>query len=456
MKKILALTLALIVTAALFVGCGDGDSSSKAESKADASSSAAVESTAESTPDSAAESAADSTAPESTDDSSMSIDEKQKAMVAPADAPFTPDHDNITDNMLRRSEHSFGDPERLIAKLKEAKSGEVKKLTQIVFLGDSITAGSGATNSKYQFVKQYENWFKENVSVLCKVTNAGIGATDSYLGVHRVDKDVLSLEPDIIFIEFINDRDDEFYQTTMDSLIRKCLAAPSNPAVVLVEMSLKGGGNCQTAHSAAAETYKVPVLSYHDAITPEIEAGNFTFDDLSKDGTHPNSIGHTWVAKIIENFCEQVLKADRMPEIKPFDTSIESPTGDKYAGGKVSDSTTGDITVADQGNWLDGTTPWNFQNGWSVGEPGTITFEMEFKNLGMVYYKDVSGKAGIANVAVDGKDVMQVDGDFTGGWGSYAANVECYSSDETAKHTVTVTIPEGDKTQFEILAWLIS
>ena len=355
-----------------------------------------------------------------------------------------------------RSIHSRGNTDRLTAKLKAAKSGKEKKLTQIAFLGDSITAGSGSTNSKYQFTKQFDTWFKENVNVLYKVTNAGIGATDSYLGVHRVEKDVFSVEPDIIFIEFINDRDDIFYQTTMDSLIRKCLAQPNNPAVVLVEMSLEGGGNCQSAHSAAAATYDVPVLSYHDAITPEIEAGNFAFSDLSKDGTHPNNIGHTWVAKIIENFCEQCMNSDDEPEVTAFDASVESPTGDKYADGRVVDSESEEVKVTDQGKWLDGSTPWNFQNGWSVGEPASITFEMEFKNLGMVYYKETSGKAGIVNVAVDGEDVMQVDGDFTGGWGSYAANVECYSSDEVKKHTVTVTMPEGDKTQFEVLAWLLS
>lgn len=454
MKKLMALTLAILLTAALFVGCGSGDSSSGSESKAEASSDAASapESKAEeSKADAPAESAA-----ESTSDSSQSMNDRYEAMVAPAAEPFTPDYDNMTDAMLRRSVHSNGNTDRLIAKLKEAKSGEPKKLTQIVFLGDSITAGSGATNSKYQFVKQYDKWFKENVSVLCNVTNAGIGATDSYLGVHRADKDVLSVNPDIIFIEFINDRDDEFYQTTMDSLIRKCLAAPSNPAVVLVEMSLKGGGNCQTAHSAAAETYGVPVLSYHDAITPEIEAGNFSFDDLSADGTHPNNIGHSWVAKIIENYCEQMLKADRMPEIEPFDTSIASPTGDKYAGSKISDISTEDVTVTDMGPWVEASTPYNFQNGWSTGTPGTITFEMEFKNLGMVYYKDVKGNPAMAEVAVDGEKVMEVDSDFKGGWGSYAANVEVYASDEVKKHTVTVTVPEGEKTEFEVLAWLVS
>ena len=150
------------------------------------------------------------------------------------------------------------------------------------------------------------------------------------------------------------------------------------------------------------------------------------------------------------------MNSDTTPEVKPFDSTIESPTGDKYAGSRVVDNQSEEVKVTDAGEWLDVSTPWNFQNGWSVGKPSTITFEMEFKNLGMVYYKDVTGKAGIANVAVDGEEVMKVDGDFTGGWGSYAANVECYSSDEVKKHTVTVTIPEGDKVQFEVLAWLIS
>ena len=162
------------------------------------------------------------------------------------------------------------------------------------------------------------------------------------------------------------------------------------------------------------------------------------------------------MAKIIEHFCEQCLASDKEPEITPFDTSIASPTGDKFAGAKISDLSTGDVKVTDQGNWVEASTPWNFQNGWSVGEPGSITFEMEFKNLGMLYYKDVSGKAGKAKVIIDGEEVMEVDGDFTGGWGSYGTNIECYSSDEVKKHTVTVTIPEGDKTEFEVLGWLIS
>jgi hypothetical protein len=43
---------------------------------------------------------------------------------------------------------------------------------------------------------------------------------------------------------------------------------------------------------------------------------------------------------------------------------------------------------------------------------------------------------------------------LTGGWGDYADNDEIVALDETAKHEVTVTVPEGQR--FEILRWMIS
>ena len=81
---------------------------------------------------------------------------------------------------------------------------------------------------------------------------------------------------------------------------------------------------------------------------------------------------------------------------------------------------------------------------------------MEFKNLGILYYKTVDGNTGSVTVNIDGEDVASVDGDFTGGWGDYATNSELYTSDESAKHTVTVTVNEGDAQNFEVLGWLIS
>ncbi|MBR4622887.1 MAG: SGNH/GDSL hydrolase family protein [Ruminococcus sp.] len=460
MKKIFALALAFVMAAAVLASCGSEDSSA-ASSKSSGTASTAEDVSDAGNGDSAEE------PDESSEDTPADNGSDLKAPVNDGPIDVTK---GCTENMLIRSVHFEGDTTRLAAKLKEAKDPDVKKMTNIVFLGDSITAGSTVSNSKFQYVKQFENWWKDNVGVLYRVYNAGIGATDSYYGVHRVDRDVLSYEPDIIVIEFINDAGGgDFYKAAMESLVRKCLAYETKPAVILLEMSLEGGSNAQEAHAAVGEKYNVPVLSYHDAVNPEIEAGNLTFtsskrkpsdtDGISSDGTHPNDCGHTMVFEILSNFISGVMdKLDTIDttDVPAFDPDSESIAGDIYKNAKVSDSSTGDVEVNMGDNFTDTTTPWNFQNGWSTGKGGTIEFEMEFRNLGMCYYKTTNGKTGAATVSVDGAEVAVVDGDFSGGWGDYGASVEVYRSEETAKHKVTVTVPEGERDDFEVLAWLVS
>jgi hypothetical protein len=137
-----------------------------------------------------------------------------------------------------------------------------------------------------------------------------------------------------------------------------------------------------------------------------------------------------------------------------FDTSIESPTGDKYANATLADKNSDKVTVKSQDGFDEDSSPWNFQDGWATTNGGTITFEMDFKNLGMLYYKTTDGESGIASVTIDGVEVSDINADFTDGWGDYACNDELVSFDETGTHEVTVTVPEGQK--FEILRWMIS
>ena len=440
MKKLLIVTLALLAAAALLAACGKSESSSKAETASGTDTSNPADTTAA-----------------SEDTSSEPEAPAEEGLKAPvADAPFDP-ASGITENMLTRSVHFEGDTSRLAAKLRNICDEGYSKGSTVVFLGDSITQGSGASGSKNQYTALIEEWFDENAKSSCVCINAGIGATDSYLGVHRADRDVLANDPDIVFIEFINDADNEFYKSTMDSLIRKCLSCESQPAVVLIEMSLKGGGNCQSAHSAAAEAYNVPVLSYHDAVAPEVEAGNFSFDDISGDGTHPNDIGHGWVADIAKSFLEKVKAGmDSAPAPEAFDPSTPSPTGDKFADATILDSASESLTVSADETFAVGTTPSQFKNGWKTSEGGTITFEAEFRNLGLLYYKSTSGKYGSVSVDIDGEKKTLVNADFKGGWGSYPTNAECYSSDETKKHTVTITVRDGEKQKFEVLGLLVS
>ncbi len=127
--------------------------------------------------------------------------------------------------------------------------------------------------STNQYVNQFKSWWEENISFYVDVTNAGIGATDSYIGVHRAQRDALEAKPDIIVIEFINDADDEFYESCMDSLVRMCLEQDNNPAVMILEPSTElGGTSPQAAHLKVAQAYNIPMISYHDAVMPEMLA----------------------------------------------------------------------------------------------------------------------------------------------------------------------------------------
>ena len=409
MKKVLAVLIATTLSCCAFFGCGDNDSK-----------------------------------PENTDSSSAASSSE------PIDISK-----GATEAMLERSILSEGDSSRIAEKLANVER-KPKEITKICFMGDSITQGSAASSSVTQYTAQFQKWWEENMSYYVEFVNAGIGATDSYLGVHRVQEHVLDNQPDIIFIEFINDVDNDFYKASMDSLVRKCLAQQNNPAVILVEMTMDNGTCPQNVHSEIAGAYGVPVISYHDAVMPEIEAGTLKWADISPDNIHPNDAGHTMLAQMLINYIEVTKgKLDTLETTsKTFDA--HSPTGDKYANARIADRNSEEIKVIDEGSFTEIASFQRFNNGWSTEKGGSITFEMEFKNLGLAYMKTTDGLSGTVSVSVDGDDLMPISGDFPDGWGDYAKTDEIYTSEETAKHTVTVTVLDGDAQNFQILTWLLS
>lgn len=360
-----------------------------------------------------------------------------------------------TEKMLERSILFEGDTSRIAEKINNALE-KPKKLTSICFLGDSITQGSSAQDYQNQYVNRFHKWWKENFGPYVEVTNAGIGATESYLGVHRVQRDVLNLKPDIIFIEFINDSNNEFYKTSMDSLVRKCLSQENNPAVIMIEMTMDNGTSPQEVHSEIAEAYGVPVISYHDAVMPEIKSGSIKWSDISPDNVHPNDIGHGILAEMLENFIDRIK--DKLSSIdkvsKPFDA--QSPTGDKYRDARLADRTSDEVKVIDEGSFNEAASFQKFNAGWATVSGGSAEFEMEFKNLGALYLKTTDGESADVTITVDGEEVMPISGNFPDGWGDYLKSDEIYVSDNKAKHKVKISVDEGDAKNFQILAWLLS
>ena len=348
--------------------------------------------------------------------------------------------------------YSRGDLARLGARLRAAAGG---KKTKIAFLGDSITAGSCAYESENRYTACVERWWAERFGEgSAEFKNAGIGATDSYLAVHRVSEDVFGFEPDVIFIEFINDADSDFYMTSMDSLLRRCLSQANCPAVVMIEMTQEDGTCPQRVHSVPGKLYGVPMLSYHDYILPEIAAGRAVWQDISPDNIHPNDKGHRLLGGLITGFLDSVAdSAEDFGEVKPFDASVESPCGFKYAEAVLAGKGSSRIKVLAAEGFSGDTSLSGFTGGWRAENGGRLVIEAEFKNLGVLYGMITAGGS-TAQVAVDGKPAGTLNADFPGGWGDYGKNEELAAFAEKATHTVEITISEGNP--FEVLRLMLS
>ncbi len=441
-KRILSvLTIcALIVSAA---SCG-GNNAPAATTAAPAQTEAA-----------ATESADTAAAPAETKDTEAPAAETEAAPAAeekviPEDTPYVIEN-GITDRMKALADYIDGNRARLAKVFKKAQAGEP---ITVAYLGGSITQGSSAgPTTCYAFLttKWLEEKFPES-----KITyvNAGIGATGSYIGVFRTDRDVLSQNPDLVFIDFsVNDTVEHTDRNiaSYDGVIRKLWAADCAPAVVTVAMTMEDGTSFQQYHSEVCKAYDIPMISYHDAILDAIDHGHIKWTDISDDNIHPNTVGHSVLTEIITSYLQKALD-----ELDTIDTEKESDLSEVYKSDKFSTAyivVPGDPQNVGEAGWEDKQDDLfgNFGGYWrALSKDGSfeglepLKFEVEAKSIGLFYGKMVSN-GGTFDVLVDGELVKTINSDFKGGWGSYVEAEEIIDFDECGTHTVEIVVHTGEK-----------
>ncbi|WP_288705024.1 SGNH/GDSL hydrolase family protein [uncultured Ruminococcus sp.] len=361
---------------------------------------------------------------------------------------------HTTEDMIRRAVVNPGNTARLADAMKRAQAGE--KIT-IGTIGGSITQGTAASTTDERYANRALQWWAKTFpKAQLDFVNAGIGATDSYIGVHRVDADLLSKKPDVVIVEFsVNDTDAALNLQTYDSLVRKIFQAENHPAVILLFTTQEDGTSLQDTHMQIGSAYNLPMISYKNAVLPEIEAGKFTWKDISPDNIHPNSVGHGIIGELLWSYFNSVYA--KLDQIDTSDLTFTAPpvTKDLYAKGQLLDSKT--LTPKTMQGFEQAKVSNQFPNDWTTKEGGELTFEVTGSNIGVLYYKTVDGKSGQYCVYVDDRLIQVLDGDFTGGWGNYAQAQQVYTSDTPSTHTVTIKQLEGtDLTQFTVLGLLVS
>lgn len=326
--------------------------------------------------------------------------------------------------------------------MRKAQSGQ--KVT-IAFIGGSITKGTmstgtrdGSFRKKITYVDYFSNWwYKKFPKADLRFVNAGISATDSYLGVHRVQKDVLDKKPDLVVVEFaVNDKKTSYHKQAYENLVRKILGAESKPAVLLLFMSKMNGKNCQLQQSQIGKHYNLPMVSYANVMKDMVSKGIYTIDELSGDGIHPSALGYAVTGEILVRYLDGIWEKS-LGQIVNKKAPSTYVTSKKYSSAKI--LTCKDIAIKKMGTFFTSQKSSIFMHNLTCSSgTGDLTFTVTCKNLGLIYAKQVNGRGGQFDVYVDGKKSAVIDADYSYGRHSFADSVPCYSSSVKKTHTVRI------------------
>jgi acyl-CoA thioesterase-1 len=300
-----------------------------------------------------------------------------------------------------RSIVSMGDVSRLEAVFAKARRGEV---ISVGVIGGSITAGAKASTNSMRYGSLVSQWWRTHFpATKVRFVNAGRGATGSNYAALRAQRDLLSHTPDFVVVEFaVNESNTEPSAETLEGLLRQILKQENQPAVVLLFMMNDGGGSAQEWHARVGDHYALPMVSYRDALWPEIEAGRLKWSEISPDMVHPNDRGHALVAGYINRLLQRVL--DRQVDgVSPAPVLPAPLLSDLYEFTELRE----DEALKPVAN--NGWTYDAVSKSWKADFPGaSIDFEISGQELFASYYVLKSPEAR-AHVSIDGGPAIAIE-----------------------------------------------
>lgn len=172
--------------------------------------------------------------------------------------------------------------------------------TAIVCLGDSITAGAGATDGH-----GYPEVLAARLGV--EVINDGVPGDTAAGGLARLPQ-VLAQDPWLVIVELggndiLRQVPVESTEQALDGIVRQLLAARVLPVLVAVEGPF-GGGSHGEIYPRLGKRYRVPVV--RDVLR------QILFDpSLKADEVHPNDLGHARLAEAVAATVEPLLRQHR-------------------------------------------------------------------------------------------------------------------------------------------------
>ena len=343
------------------------------------------------------------------------------------------DEAQATDLMLQRSLVSAGDPARIQAVLAKARRGEP---ICVAAIGGSITAGGEHTKDPTRrYVQQLGKWFENTFPGLkVRIVNAGIGATNSGYGALRVQRDVIAQQPDLVVVEYaVNDctgiaKLDDSYE----GVLRQLLVGSPNRAVIELFFMHKDNKSAQPDQEALGRHYGLPMISFRDAVWPELQAGNIKWETIYDDVVHPNNAGHDIASGLLRGFLTDSLaklpESDRqLPAVAPVPAPLISATFEHCTMFRASD-----LKPLSSEGWV-----FVKSNVWECGSAGG-RLEYEVPGTVLMLGRTIPSAAGKSvEIVVDNATPLPVSG--------VAHNLQVAQGLTAGPHRVAVVVhPFGD------------
>jgi len=338
-----------------------------------------------------------------------------------------------------------GNPARLQRVIARSRRGEP---VTIAVIGGSITQGAKATKPEFRYGNRLADWWQEQFPG-SKVSfhNAGIGATGSNYGALRCRRDLLSTRPDLVVVDYaVNAGRDRTLGKASKGWCAN-LAEPQQPAALMLFTFGRGGNNRQADHETVGRHYGLPMISFRDAVWPEIEAGRCAWEDVIADEVHPNDLGHELCARFLTAYLAQQMAT--APTTPPAITALPAPVhSDVFCRCELQEAAELKPVRADG---------FTLQNGrWRASQPGSV-FEAEIagERIYLMFWRS-KGPMGRATVSIDGGPPTTLEAWFDQTWGGYRVLQLVGRDLSPGAHKVKVTVldekhDESDGHEFEVM-----
>lgn len=322
-----------------------------------------------------------------------------------------------------------------------ADKGETIKLA---FIGGSITQGCAAKDIKgsYSYLV-YKWWCERFKDAPHEYINAGVGGTTSQYAVARVNEEILTYNPDIVFVEFsVNDDNSDFYMETYESLIRRIYYHNKDVQIVLIHsIKYDDGFSSEQVHLKVGKYYSLPSISMRPVLYDGIINGQYAMEDITGDGLHPNDFGHELMSRVIINSLLEFEKGEGENESSLLTEKAYTKAGftdsvclkNKYSDVVMS----GFVRDNSEKNYCFD----HFKGGFIGGKKGDyIEFNVTTDYIAIMYRKTINRPAPVARAVIDNDKELILDGNFMEDWGDELHLDTVLMDEEIKKHKIKIEI----------------